>query len=86
MVAVTGERMQMDAYTELSAIITHPDFTGKGYAKQLIKFASDKIFNEQKIPYLHVANTNIGAIKLYEKLGFQTRKEISFWNFVTNDN
>lgn len=86
LVAVTGERMKMDTYTELSAIVTHPDFTGKGYAKQLIKFASDKIFNEQKIPYLHVANTNIGAIKLYEKLGFQTRREISFWNFVTNDN
>jgi len=82
LVAVTGERMKMGAYTELSAIVTHPDFTGKGYAKQLIKFASDKIFNEQKIPYLHVANTNIGAIKLYEKLGFQTRREISFWNFI----
>lgn len=62
--------MKMDAYTELSAIITHPDFTGKGYAKQLIKLASDKIFNEQKIPYLHVVNTNIRAIKLYEKIGF----------------
>lgn len=71
LIAVTGERMKMDAYTELSAIVTHPDFTGKGYAKQLIKFASDKIFDEQKIPYLHVANTNIGAIKLYEKLGFK---------------
>lgn len=82
LVAVTGERMKMNAYTELSAIVTHPDFTGKGYAKQLIKFASYKIFNEQKIPYLHVAHNNIGAIKLYEKLGFQTRKEISFWNFI----
>lgn len=82
LVAVTGERMKMDAYTELSAIVTHPDFTGKGYAKQLIKFASDKIFDEQKIPYLHVAYNNIGAIKLYEKLGFQTRREISFWNFI----
>ncbi|MCP1994360.1 GNAT family N-acetyltransferase [Flavobacterium sp. HSC-61S13] len=85
LVAVTGERMKMNAYTELSAIVTHPDFTGKGYAKQLIKFASDKIFNEQKIPYLHVANTNIGAIKLYEKLGFQTRREISFWNLSINE-
>ena len=82
LVAVTGERMKMNAYTELSAIVTRPDFTGKGYAKQLTKFASDKIFNEQKIPYLHVANTNIGAIKLYEKLGFQTRRTISFWNFI----
>lgn len=82
LVAVAGERMKMDGYTELSAIVTHPDFTGKCYAKQLIKFASDKIFNEQKIPYLHVTNTNIGAIKLYEKLGLQTRRTISFWNFI----
>jgi len=71
-----------DFAVEFDGIVTHPDFTGKGYAKQLIKFASDKIFNEQKIPYLHVANNNIGAIKLYEKLGFQTSRPISFWNFI----
>jgi len=36
LVAVTGERMKMDRYTELSAIVTHPEHTGNGYAKQLI--------------------------------------------------
>jgi predicted GNAT family acetyltransferase len=41
------------------------------------------VFNENKIPYLHVAESNIGAIKLYEKLGFATRRKISFWNLKT---
>jgi ribosomal protein S18 acetylase RimI-like enzyme len=85
LIAVTGERMKMDSYTELSAIVTHPDHTGKGYAKQLITHATNKIFNEGKTPYLHVVETNIGAIRLYEKLGFVTRRKISFWNFILDD-
>lgn len=80
LVAVTGERMRMNDYTEVSAIITHPDHTGKGYAKQLIQHAVNLIFEQNKTPYLHVVESNIGAIKLYEKLGFVTRRKISFWN------
>lgn len=85
LIAVTGERMKMDKYTEVSAVLTHPGYTGKGYAKQLVAFTSNKIFSENKIPYLHVADTNISAINLYEKLGFWTRRKISFWNFTTNN-
>lgn len=84
LIAVAGERMKMDGHTELSAIVTHPEHTGKGYAKQLIVHASNKIFNESKIPYLHVADTNFNAIRLYEKLGFLKRKKISFWKLHTN--
>jgi N-acetylglutamate synthase-like GNAT family acetyltransferase len=80
LIAVTGERMKMDKFTEVSAVVTHPEHTRKGYAKQLIKYTTDSIFKENKIPYLHVAASNIGAIKLYEKLGFTTRRKISFWN------
>lgn len=86
LIAVTGERMKMNGYTELSAIVTHPEHTGKGYAKQLITYTSNNVFNENKIPYLHVANTNIGAIKLYEKLGFWKRRKINFWNLMTTEN
>ncbi|MCL9805493.1 GNAT family N-acetyltransferase [Flavobacterium amniphilum] len=85
LVAVSGERMKMDSYTEVSAVVTHPEHTGKGYAKQLVAHTANKIFGEGKIPYLHVAETNTGAIQLYEKLGFWTRRKISFWNFVTDD-
>jgi len=82
LVAVTGERMKMNSLTEVSAIVTHPENTGKGYAKQLIAYTVNKIFRENKTPYLHVAETNTGAINLYEKLGFKTRRKISFWNFI----
>ena len=83
LVAITGERMQMNNYIEVSAVITHPDHTGKGYAKQLVAHAVNNIFMQNKTPFLHVAKSNVGAIKLYEKLGFQTRREISFWNFTS---
>lgn len=86
LVAVTGERMQMDSYTEVSAVVTHPEHTGNGYAKQLTSHTANHIFSKNKIPFLHVAETNIAAITLYEKLGFITRRKISFWNFINNGN
>ncbi len=82
LIAVTGERMKMDDFVEVSAVVTHPDHTGQGYAKQLIAHAVNNIFNQNRIPYLHVVENNIGAIKLYEKLGFRTRRKISFWNIT----
>lgn len=85
LVAVTGERMKLDLFTEVSAVVTHPDRNGKGYAKQLMYHTSQKILNEHKKVFLHVAKSNTGAIKLYEKLGFLTRREISFWNFELSD-
>jgi len=82
LVAVTGERMKMKNYTEVSAIVTHPNYRGKGYAKHLIAHTVNKIINQDKQAFLHVAETNISAINLYESLGFITRRKISFWNVV----
>jgi ribosomal protein S18 acetylase RimI-like enzyme len=79
LVAVTGERMKMFGFTEISAVVTHPDHTGKGFAKQLVTFTVNKTFEQNIVPYLHVAETNTNAIKLYEKLGFVARRNMSFW-------
>lgn len=84
LVAIAGERMKMNNFTEVSAIITHPDHTGKGYAKQLTSHVVNNIFEEGKIPFLHVVESNTGAVKLYEKLGFVTRRKMSFWNISKN--
>lgn len=86
LVAATGERMKMNDFTEVSAIVTHPEHTGKGYAKQLITHVVNRILTQKKIPYLHVAQTNAGAISLYLKLGFEIRRKISFWNLISTDN
>lgn len=82
LVAVAGERMKMNGYTEVSAVVTSPEHTHKGYAAQLISHTATRIFKQGRIPYLHVADTNIVAVKLYEKLGFTTRRKVSFWNVV----
>ena len=82
LIAVSGERLQMNEFTEVSAVVTDPQHTGKGYASQLIAHTVRHIILENKVPFLHVAQTNLNAIKLYEKLGFNTRRKISFWNFI----
>lgn len=78
--AVTGERMNMKSYTEISAVVTHPLHTRNGYAKQLIAHASQEIFKRNKTPFLHVADSNRSAIKLYERLGFVHRRNMHFWH------
>lgn len=84
LVAVTGERMKMNEFTEVSAVITHPEHIGKGYAKQLVTHTVNAILDQKKIPFLHVSEKNFNAIKLYEKLGFKTRTKISIWNLTKN--
>ena len=77
LLAMAGERLKMDGFTEISAVCTDPDFRGRGYAGSLISFLAMLIFQEGKIPFLEVKTTN-EAKKLYKKLGFTTRAEIQF--------
>lgn len=79
LVAIAGERMQMDTFIEVSAVVSHPLHTGKGYAKQLVAHSVNQIFKQNKIPFLHVLESNVTAIALYNKLGFKTRRKMNFW-------
>ncbi len=83
LVAITGERIRMNDFIGVSAVITHPDHTGKGFAKQLITHTVNAIIDKQNITFLHVSEVNFTAIKLYEKLGFKTRRKISLWNITS---
>jgi GNAT superfamily N-acetyltransferase len=79
LVAAAGERICMDGFTEVSGVVTHPDFTGRKYAQQLTAHVTNKNLSAGIIPFLHVAQINERAIKLYEYLGFVIRREINVW-------
>lgn len=84
LVAMTGERMRMDGFTETSAVVTHPDFTGRGYAQQLVAHTSNKNLAAGIIPFLHTGTKNERAIKIYELLGYTTRRIIDFTRIKRN--
>jgi ribosomal protein S18 acetylase RimI-like enzyme len=74
--AMTGQRMHPVPYMEVSAVCTHPDFRGMGYAKSLMLHVMKIILDNSFTPFLHVLSNNTNAIELYKTIGFHTRKEI----------
>jgi predicted GNAT family acetyltransferase len=43
LVAMAGERLKVPGYTELSAVCTHPEHTGKGYGGMLTRKITEGI-------------------------------------------
>ncbi|MGA7625999.1 MAG: GNAT family N-acetyltransferase [Candidatus Acidiferrales bacterium] len=76
--AMAGERLHLQGYTEVSAVCTHPDSQGRGYAGRLMSILTRKILQRGEMPILHVRQDNTSAIRLYEKLGFRTRRLLHF--------
>jgi len=74
LVAMAGERLQLPGYTEISAVCTHPDYRGRGFANSLISSLIQTITQRGDVPFLHTASENLRAIRVYEGLGFQLRR------------
>lgn len=84
LVAVAGERMRMPGFTEISAVCTHPSFSGKGFAQILVSHLVMQNYKEGTLPFLHVLRSNTRAINVYHLLGFRERRIIPFWQLVLN--
>ena len=74
LVAMAGERLHLPGHTEVSAVCTHPEHRGHGYASELVVATVNAIMQRGDVPFLHVAGENSSAIRVYEKLGFRTRR------------
>jgi predicted GNAT family acetyltransferase len=73
LVAMAGERMKPQGFTEVSGVCTHPEHRGRGYAGGLMRIVAQRILARGETPFLHVYAHNTGAIALYEALGFHRR-------------
>jgi ribosomal protein S18 acetylase RimI-like enzyme len=73
LVAMAGERLKVPGFTEVSAVCTHPQHSGRGYARVLMMEVMRRIRERGETPFLHVREDNARAIALYERIGFRRR-------------
>jgi len=72
--SMAGVRLHVPGFTEISAVCTHPDHLGKGYAAGLMLEMMARIRQRGETPFLHVRAENTRAIQIYERLGFRQRR------------
>ena len=70
LVAMAGERFRLPGFKEISGVCTRPGHTGLGYGAHLIRrLVSDS--SPATLYFLHVAESNLRAVALYEWMGFK---------------
>ena len=77
LVAMAGERLRLDGWTEISAVCTKATHRGQGLASRLVGALIAGIQGRSECVFLHVLAANTGAIRLYEELGFTVRQTVT---------
>jgi predicted GNAT family acetyltransferase len=77
LVAMAGERLHFTGWTEISSVCTAPTYRGRGMASLLVSALIAGIRRRSEDPFLHVIATNTAAIRLYERLGFSIRRNLT---------
>ena len=75
--SMAGERMKLPGLAELSGVSTWPEFRGRGLAAALVRRVVRGFLERGDTPFLHCYAANVGAVALYEKLGFRTRARMT---------
>ncbi|MGV7904216.1 GNAT family N-acetyltransferase, partial [Mycobacterium kansasii] len=68
LIAMAGERMHPQGWTEISAVCTAPEARGRGLASRLIRAVGHGIRERGDVPFLHTSDDN-PAQKLYDAMG-----------------
>ena len=73
LVAMAGERMSLDGFSEISGVCTHPDHRGHGHAGALMRAVGQRILDRGDTVFLHARIGHAATIAFYETLGFRPR-------------
>jgi ribosomal protein S18 acetylase RimI-like enzyme len=73
LLAMAGQRMRVPGSIEVSAVCTHPDARGRGYARILMSAVMKLILDAGDTPFLHTFADNHSAIRVYHALGYKKR-------------
>jgi len=76
LVAMAGERLNLDGWTEISAVCVHPDARREGLGGTLTLAVAHGIRDRGDEAFLHVRDGNDPAHTLYRTIGFQVRREV----------
>lgn len=78
LIAMAGERMKVDGFTELSGVCTHPDFRGQGLAGVLSRAVVSRILARGEQAFLHAYAEHAATVAFYEGLGFTVRTRMTY--------
>ncbi|WP_394553606.1 GNAT family N-acetyltransferase [Agromyces sp. MMS24-JH15] len=78
LVAMAGERLHPEGWTEISAVAVDADHRRQGLASRLVLDVAFHIQQRGDRALLHAAASNVGAIAAYERLGFALRRRTVF--------
>ena len=82
LVSMSGERIMLYEYPEVSGVCTHPDHRGKGYAASLMWQVIRDHRRDGLVSWLHVSAGNSHAIELYLRMGFvEARRQV--WHRIS---
>ena len=77
LIAMGGERLALDGYSEISGVCTHPAHRGKGLAASLIWLLVRNHRRDGLVSWLHVGAANQHALELYLRMGFKVVRKIT---------
>ncbi|MFK4834870.1 GNAT family N-acetyltransferase [Microbacterium sp. ZW T2_14] len=78
LVAMAGERLHPDGWTEISAVSTDAAYRRQGLASRLVLDVAFHIQERGDRALMHAAASNVNAIAAYERLGFALRRSTRF--------
>ncbi len=85
LVAAAGQRMRLADAVEISAVCTDPAWRGQGLAAAVTTVMARRIAGTGRTPFLHVRADNDAARRVYERIGFTVRTELSGGAYAAAD-